>query len=213
MKLITITVMLFFLFISAAAATEMIEFDFLINEEGDVSLINTRTFLGNVEKAETKDSDYQFMTYDGEGEILQQVNLPVYFFSFDPFVNVKEVPISIKIPYQENYKIVRINHQEELLYTKDISFLCQKDGICQANENFVSCPTDCPSGSQDGLCVREVDNRCDPDCLAGDPDCQKSEKSLIRTINNIFLIMGILAFILLVIVGILFWQSKFNIKK
>ncbi len=48
---------------------------------------------------------------------------------------------------------------------------CGND-VCNINENYGTCPQDCPSGRRDGYCDREEDERCDPDCKEEDPDCK-----------------------------------------
>lgn len=51
--------------------------------------------------------------------------------------------------------------------------ICIRNGICEANENYLTCPGDCPSGSPDGYCDRISDNKCDPDCSENsDLDCR-----------------------------------------
>lgn len=45
--------------------------------------------------------------------------------------------------------------------------------VCNAKENYATCPKDCPSGGKDGYCDKVKDDRCDPDCKpASDPDCR-----------------------------------------
>jgi len=47
------------------------------------------------------------------------------------------------------------------------------NNICNINENYGSCPQDCPSGRGDGYCDKKEDERCDPDCEGEeDPDCK-----------------------------------------
>jgi len=54
------------------------------------------------------------------------------------------------------------------------------DGKCNfPNENYETCPKDCPSGGYDNFCDRIKDGKCDPDCkekygesaIKMDPDC------------------------------------------
>ena len=55
--------------------------------------------------------------------------------------------------------------------------LCIKDNICnlEIGENFLTCPLDCSTGLQDGICNAIFDNICDADCTK-DPDCKAVEK-------------------------------------
>lgn len=53
--------------------------------------------------------------------------------------------------------------------------LCNHDGKCNGNENFLSCKEDCPLDKSDNYCYPQKDGVCDPDCIQGlDPDCAKS---------------------------------------
>jgi hypothetical protein len=45
-------------------------------------------------------------------------------------------------------------------------------GLCDASENYESCPADCKSGGRDGYCDKVKDAVCDPDCArTDDEDC------------------------------------------
>jgi len=51
--------------------------------------------------------------------------------------------------------------------------LCNLNNQCELNldENYETCPEDCPSGSEDRICDMKKDNILDPDCILGaDPD-------------------------------------------
>jgi hypothetical protein len=53
----------------------------------------------------------------------------------------------------------------------NIRVSCIPNGICDAGENLIFCPEDCPSGGSDGICDGVPDGKIDPDCLPGvDPD-------------------------------------------
>lgn len=45
------------------------------------------------------------------------------------------------------------------------------DRICQANENYNSCPSDCRDTGLDNYCNSNADGVCDADCYMSDPDC------------------------------------------
>lgn len=52
-----------------------------------------------------------------------------------------------------------------------IRVACIPNGVCDAGENTIYCPEDCPSGSSDGICDGSPDGKVDPDCVQGyDPD-------------------------------------------
>lgn len=49
--------------------------------------------------------------------------------------------------------------------------LCENK-ICDSEENYKTCPDDCPSGGKDSYCDKVKDGICDSDCASGeDPDC------------------------------------------
>ena len=51
------------------------------------------------------------------------------------------------------------------------------DNVCEANENYLTCPGDCRSGVKDGVCDRVADGVCDADCPAkDDQDCPQGIK-------------------------------------
>ena len=52
-----------------------------------------------------------------------------------------------------------------------IRVACIPNGVCDAGENTIYCPEDCPTGSGDGFCDGTPDGKIDPDCVQGyDPD-------------------------------------------
>lgn len=52
-----------------------------------------------------------------------------------------------------------------------IRVACIPNGVCDAGENTIFCPQDCPSGGSDGICDGSPDGKVDPDCEQGaDPD-------------------------------------------
>ena len=60
---------------------------------------------------------------------------------------------------------------------------CISDGVCDESigENYITCPQDCWSGAEDGICNPIADGQCDKDCIEGlDPDCP-TEKLIFDT--------------------------------
>ena len=61
---------------------------------------------------------------------------------------------------------------------------CISDGVCDGSigENYITCPQDCWSGAEDGICNPIADGQCDKDCIEGlDPDCQFEEMKVFDT--------------------------------
>ena len=157
---------------SAAVAEPIVEFDFLINNTGDVYVYNMRTLFGQPDH-QIENSEFRITVNDDTGAVLNEMKVPASFVILDPFQPVVQVPASVQMPYTSAYKKLRIYRNNEWLYEHDISSLCNNDGRCQRTENVAGCPKDCTSGSADNLCDRRADNICDPDCIAGDKDCAR----------------------------------------
>ena len=75
--------------------------------------------------------------------------------------------------------------------------------ICDSTETYFSCPSDCPSGSDDGYCDKQRDGICDPDCLKKeDPDCTQTytpKKAEAEGTNNLRVIIGSLLFVFVLV--------------
>lgn len=78
------------------------------------------------------------------------------------------------LPFFEDAAFLAIGKENEGL-TAFIDLrerLCDMDGECSENENYLSCPEDCPLEKSDNYCFPESDGVCDPDCIEGlDEDC------------------------------------------
>ena len=78
--------------------------------------------------------------------------------------------------------------------TTTLASLCGNKACDSPQENYLTCPQDCPSGAKDGYCDKVKDARCDPDCAAGDDiDCGGSS-NLGIIITVIFVIILFLIF-------------------
>lgn len=74
------------------------------------------------------------------------------------------------------------------------------DNACSDPENYLTCPEDCPSGSDDGYCDGIKDNKCDPDCEKNkDPDCKNTIEIpiIVQIIIIGIIIIGVLIFVFL----------------
>ncbi len=174
----------------------MMEADYIIGENDSVSIVNVRAYEGPARQEAGEESDYQFQVYGKNNQMLKQLYFPAYFAIFDPFEEAKEIPVTITVPYREEYATVDLVRRDEIIYRHDVSALCRQDGICQKRENAISCPLDCPSGSADNYCDRKIDDVCDPDCLRGDEDCSEGNTGWILTIIGTAVILAAVALFL-----------------
>jgi hypothetical protein len=80
--------------------------------------------------------------------------------------------------------------------TTTLVSLCGNKVCDKSQENYLTCSLDCPSGAKDGYCDKVKDERCDPDCAAGeDPDCEgPSSMGLIITAVFVIILLFIIAY-------------------
>lgn len=191
------------LLLPTAFAEDVIEFDFLITKDDTVSLYNLRVFEGKRDPLPVV-SNYSLTIYDTQGYSVAEVGIPVYFVVLDPLEEVPETVATLRVPYLPSYHRLGVYHEGKIIYEHNISFLCQRDAICSPGENSISCPADCFSGGKDRLCDRVKDSICDPDCIAGDGDCDIPEQKMINRV-----VIGIvLLLVLFVVLEIVFLYLK-----
>ena len=84
----------------------------------------------------------------------------------------------------------------ESYFSNPITFniKCIPDDVCGEGENSATCPEDCATGIDDGICDYILDGLCDPDCEE-EPDCKGG-------FNYIFLvyIFGIIVILLMLVI-------------
>ncbi|MFO7966122.1 MAG: PKD domain-containing protein, partial [Archaeoglobaceae archaeon] len=64
---------------------------------------------------------------------------------------------------------VNVDNSVIHLDTQTTKVNCISDGVCDVNsgENYITCPQDCWSGAEDGICNPVKDGQTDPDCIEG----------------------------------------------
>ncbi len=113
---------------------------------------------------------------------------------------------SLLMPYFATAKLISLyDPSDKMVANADVSRFAKicGDNICQENENALTCPQDCKSGTKDGICDRQIDGVCDPDCAKGaDPDCA-------ATANYYYYVAAIAVLILLAgLAGYLIWRKN-----
>jgi len=113
--------------------------------------------------------------------------------------------MAVFLPYLKEAKTLSFEHGTSILARANLSKLCNEDGKCNNNENYLSCPEDCKLNKKDNYCLAQKDGTCDPDCAQGiDPDCKTTTKPKIANSTRGFIIVGaIIATIILII-----WSKK-----
>ncbi|MEM0360104.1 MAG: hypothetical protein QXK06_02055 [Candidatus Diapherotrites archaeon] len=120
------------------------------------------------------------------------------------------------LPYFEEAAVLAIGSRKgELIALIDLQErVCNKDGKCGENENFLSCPADCPLEKKDNYCLPEKDNVCDSDCVEGlDSDCEKGGKEGVKAETfsieqTYFIAVVVLAFVLIFAYNVLRKKRK-----
>ncbi len=111
--------------------------------------------------------------------------------------------MAVFLPYLKGAKTISFEHGTSILAQTGLSKLCNKDGKCNNNENYLSCPQDCPLNKKDNYCLAQADGTCDPDCAQGiDADCKTSQKQAGGPIGAI--ILGAIAATIILII----WSKK-----
>ena len=94
--------------------------------------------------------------------------------NYDEVFGTKEGQMFLVVPYVEEASSLVFQHGKIKLAEYPLKKLCNNNGICEQNENYLSCASDCKPDEKDGYCIRFKDDVCDPDCAYGiDPDCEK----------------------------------------
>jgi hypothetical protein len=176
-------------------AEERIELDLIINQNGSATLFNSRTFFGIGRITQTF-SDYSLSLFDKNNMELKKSYIPVSFLILDPTQEVDEIPVTVNLPYSQDYKQLKVfDNNNAVILQQDLTHLCNLNDVCDFTENTVSCPDDCPSGAQDLFCDRIEDGKCDADCLFGDNDCHEGASnaggsSLLTFLGGIFVLFA-----------------------
>ncbi|MBU1945733.1 MAG: right-handed parallel beta-helix repeat-containing protein, partial [Nanoarchaeota archaeon] len=124
-------------------------------------------------------TDYRVTVYDKEGSPIDEQN--VYMSDFYSNFGGSGAEsngslVTIEFNYSDSYSFIKVFDNETVILEQNLThILCNKNKICDENENYFSCPHDCPSGSSDGICDGMNDSFNDLDCADGkDPDYAKS---------------------------------------
>jgi len=205
---------------------------FLINinydsGSGAANLLGVTLVRGAANLDEQPTGGWRYDVVSAQGEILDHrfINVPITCAAAnatDPKApktcqENSQFNLTLEIPYNSQAKNINIyDSGAKLVKYVDVFEFAQLcgDGICAANENFLTCPNDCRSGVKDSYCDKADDGVCDPDCTATtDSDCAKiaamSGAANIPQKSSWWLMpILIIAVIAIVIIAIIFIKKK-----
>lgn len=135
--------------------------------------------------------NYKLQILDKNKRIINETKFRAIFYILsDPPTPTNSAYFHVRFLYDKNveYKYLKIYKDEREIFSTEFS-LCNLNGICEEYESYLSCPTDCPLNKKDGVCIKEKDGVCDPDCLLGiDLDCieekQKEKQKICLNIKD-----------------------------
>lgn len=122
---------------------------------------------------------FRALVQNESGVISNTPFVPDFLILSDPPVLTNASSVMLWLPNNDNASLINITWNNEELLSFNTSILCDNDSVCENDpeenefENYLSCPSDCLSYSEDDYCsLVHTDNVCDPDCgKANDADC------------------------------------------
>lgn len=175
MKKIAILITCLILLPSLVIAESVYLFEFELSKDNTVDFISFQKSEGAVTKSQ--DGNYAVTLTDESDTELWRITFPASFIiTTTPPQVLDSVTLTVKLPGDSSARFVKVLSEDEIIFSRPITTLCDMDGTCDENEDYFSCPMDCESGSDDGVCDSVSDGICDPDCtVAGDTDCTTEE--------------------------------------
>ena len=170
--------------------------------------ITVMELIGNVEVIEPHPI---YPEPDKSGRLA--IHPPYFEWQFTlPSNSSKTVVYKVK-PLNPGYIILsptKVYVGDKIIYTESLTIkvICNRNKLCEVSlgENDLTCPEDCPSGSEDNTCSIVKDGRCDPDCLPNyDPDCSEKPE---RNKFWIYSTLGIIIITLIFLVVIILTKAK-----
>lgn len=171
-KIIISTVLTLILIVSSAYAENVLSVYLDVYKNNSVKLKEMKVMSGRPTEY-TNPGDYKLQILDSDNEVMVEKSISLNFMIMtDPPTESDVSSINQKIEFNTSMKYLKLFLNENEIFSKEL-VLCNNNGICNQYESYLSCPSDCPLKSRDGICIKDRDGTCDPDCSEGaDPDCQ-----------------------------------------
>ncbi|MEW5996177.1 MAG: hypothetical protein AB1657_01120 [Candidatus Micrarchaeota archaeon] len=136
-------------------------------------------FIGEGEPTRfLEEGPYSASLLDSSGNAVSSRNFPVTFALLgEPPTPLETVPVAVRLPYAEGARKLEIRHGSAIIFSRELPgpYECNSNGVCDARETSVTCPSDCSVENADGYCAGLSEGICDPDCGNGlDADCVPS---------------------------------------
>lgn len=158
--------------IATASAQEVVSIEMTIHKN-DTATLNEALVVDGQASYYQWESDYEIQLLDESASVIYQSPVGVTFLIMsNPPVPTDQIELLHKAPFNDSMRTVRLLKHNQSIFEQELQ-LCNKNGICDSYETYLSCPDDCPLDEQDGVCLNDHEGICDPDCAQGvDPDCK-----------------------------------------
>ncbi len=184
---LTISIILILYTLTVSASNVGLQVNLMVFENDSITS-NVKVTISRFNDYENSTGDYMLEIVDAGNSTLWSKNYDLRFILLtNPPIHSNYELISETIPFYSKMYELRFYHNNKLLLKKYLDF-CDNNNVCDLNENALSCPTDCATFANDGICLGLKDDYCDPDCLTQfDPDCISLNKR--KTVLNILLML------------------------
>ena len=168
-------VYLFFIILSLIPlvhASETILFIQLEVYKNDTVILNNLKVMNGQPTPYIISGDYRLQLLNADKKVFIEKFIKINFLLMtEPPIPLNSSPLHLRVIYDPAMIYLRLLRNETEIFFKEIN-TCNENDLCESLESYLSCPSDCPLDSPDGICIKDKDGICDPDCIEDtDPDC------------------------------------------